>query len=439
MTKIYVMKNFRLLAVALVMAVLSPGLMPAQLKRSPDFKDRYKLKEAVVLSRHNIRAPLSGNGSTLGNLTTHEWNEWSSAPSELTSRGGALETVMGQFFRKWLVDAGLFPENYVPTQDEVNVYTNSMQRCIATGQYFTSGFMPMANLRVNHRYSPSKMDPIFCPQLTKVSPEFREIAMEQISAMGGEKGIVGINEALAPNYELIADVLDLEDSPAAKNNGMKAFDNYNTEIILQRNEEPKMKGSLKDANSASDAFILQYYEQPDTIKAGFGHKLTRDQWAEIAEIKDVYGDVLFTAPIVAANVAHPLLVYLNDELSSPDRKFTLLVGHDSNIASVNAALGVEPYELPNAIERKTPIGSKVVIEKWVDPQGEEYAALNLVYQSPDQLRDIELLDLENPPMVYPLKLKGLTANSDGLYKLSDVQKRFMEAIRAYDAIPDTME
>lgn len=430
------MKNIKLLILAIFIAA-TPSLMWSQLKRSQDFKDRYKLKEAVVLSRHNIRAPLSGNGSALANLTTHEWNDWSAAPSELTLRGGALETIMGQFFRQWLEEEGMFPDNYVPTQDEVNIYTNSMQRCIATGQYFTSGFMPMANLRVNHRYSPSKMDPIFCPQLTKVSPEFVEVAMEQINAMGGDKGIVGINEAIKPSYELIADVIDLKDSPAAKSGKIKAFDNYNTEIIFNLNEEPKMKGSLKDANSASDALILQYYEEPDTVKAGFGKKLTRDQWAQMAKIKDVYGDVLFTAPIVAANVAHPLLVYMNDELNSPDRKFAFLVGHDSNIASVAAALGVEPYELPNTIEKKTPIGSKFVIEKWVAPDGEEYAAVNLVYQSPDQLRNISLLDLDNPPMVYPLKLKGLTANADGLYKLSDLQKRFKEAIRAYDAIPDS--
>ena len=343
---------------------------------------------------------------------------------------------MGQFFRKWLEKAGLFPDNYVPDYDDVNIYANSMQRTIATGQYFTSGFMPMANLRVNHRYDQSKMDPIFNPQLTKVSKPFRDEAMRQINAMGGKKGLRGVNEALEPSYVLIADVLDLKDSPSVKQGGKAAFDNYDTQIILERYKEPSMKGSLKDANSASDAFILQYYEEPDTIAAAFGKKLTRDQWTQIAKIKDVYGDVLFTAPIVAANVAHPLLVYMNDELLSPDRKFTFLVGHDSNLASVMAALGVEPYTLPNTIEGKTPIGSKLVIEKWLGNDGQEYGALNLVYQSIDQLRNLELLDLENPPMVIPLQLKGLTPNADGLYKISDINSRFLQAIRAYDAIID---
>lgn len=426
------MKNFLLTLWLLCLCIPCQ----AQLQRSDDFNSRYKLKEAVVLSRHNIRAPLSGNGSALGNLTSHKWAEWSSAPSELTSRGGALETIMGQYFRKWLEKAGLFPDNYVPDYDDVNIYANSMQRTIATGQYFTSGFMPMANLRVNHRYDQSKMDPIFNPQLTKVSKSFRDEAMRQINAMGGKKGLRGVNEALEPSYVLIADVLDLKDSPSVKQGGKAAFDNYDTQINLERYKEPSMKGSLKDANSASDAFILQYYEEPDTIAAAFGKKLTRDQWAQIAKIKDVYGDVLFTAPIVAANVAHPLLVYMNDELLSPDRKFTFLVGHDSNLASVMSALGVEPYTLPNSIEGKTPIGSKLVIEKWLGNDGQEYGALNLVYQSIDQLRNLELLDLENPPMVIPLQLKGLTPNADGLYKMSDINSRFLQAIRAYDAIID---
>lgn len=404
----------------------------AQLKRSDAFHQKYKLKEAVVLSRHNIRSPLSSDGSTLGRMTPHKWTAWSSAPSELTSRGGALETIMGQFFRKWLVGAGLFPENHVPTADEVNIYANSMQRTIATAQYFSSGFMPMANLTINHRFSPSKMDPVFCPQLTKVNDDFKAKAMEQINAMGGKKGLVGVNESLKPNYELVAKVLGLPESEMGKEG--YTFSDYETQILLEPYQEPRMKGALKDANGASDAFVLQYYEEPDTIKAAFGHKLTREQWAQIAKIKDVYGDVLFTAPIVAVNVAHPLLVYMRDELMSPDRKFTFLVGHDSNIASVNAALGVEEYELPGAIERKTPIGSKLVIEKWTGPDGVEYAALNLVYQNPDQLRGVTLLDQDNPPEIFPLKLKGLQENADGLYKLEDVMKRFTEAINAYDDI-----
>ncbi len=119
-------KIFSLLLIALMALPVV-----AQVKRSDDFHGKYKLKEAVVLSRHNIRSPLSGHGSALGDMTPHEWTKWTAAPSELTKRGGTCETMMGQFFGDWLVDEGLFPANYTPTIDEVNIYANSMQRCIA--------------------------------------------------------------------------------------------------------------------------------------------------------------------------------------------------------------------------------------------------------------------------------------------------------------------
>ena len=143
---------------------------------------------------------------------------------------------------------------------------------------------------------------------------------------------------------------------------------------------------------------------------------------------------LFTAPIVAVNVAHPLLQYMYDELNAEGRKFTFLCGHDSNIASVDAALGVEEYSLPNSIEKKTPIGSKLVFEKWVDASGKAYVAINIVYQSTDQLKKMSLLDLQNAPQIYALKLKGLQQNADGLYTFDDVNNRFLQAIRAYDDI-----
>lgn len=418
----------------LLLMFVCPSFVWAQTQRSPEFKEKYTLKEVVILSRHNIRSPLSDNGSALGKLTPHRWTNWSAASSELTLRGGVLETMMGQFFRKWLVSEGLFTENYVPNADEVNFYANSMQRTIATAQYFSSGFMPVANVAVRHRYAPSKMDPVFFPRLTKVSEAFCSDAMNQIAAMGGKKGIRGINEGLEDSYRIIADVLDLKDSPACKSGETCAFDDYDTQIILKKGEEPAMKGSLKLANSASDAFILQYYEEADAQKAAFGHDISISDWEKIARIKDVYGDVLFTAPVVAYNVAHPLLVYMNDELNSDARKFTFLCGHDSNIASVNAALEVEDYELPSSIEKKTPIGSKLVFEKWIDKSGNEFVAINLVYQTTEQLRNIEMLDLDHSPMVYQLQLKDLKLNADGLYSFEDVNGRFEKAIAAYDDI-----
>ena len=55
-------------------------------------KDGYKLEQVVVLSRHSIRSPLSEKGSVLDTMTPHNWIPWSSKASELSLRGGILET-----------------------------------------------------------------------------------------------------------------------------------------------------------------------------------------------------------------------------------------------------------------------------------------------------------------------------------------------------------
>ena len=424
---------FKKCLIALVVTLLTCS-SAVYAQRPADFHDRYTLKQVVVLSRHNIRSPLSTDGSALARLTPHTWFKWTSGSSELSLRGGELETLLGQYFRKWLVSEGLIAENEIPKSGEMLFYANSMQRTIATAQYFSSGMLPVANVRIKHRYAPSRMDPTFEPRLTFSNDKFRDLAIKQIAEMGGAKGLQGIGESLTNEYAITAKVLDLKKSDMAKKDNLTRFRTDDLEIILNAYKEPAMRGSLKLANQASDAFILQYYEEPDLRKAAFGHRITKKQWEQIASIKDVYGDVLFTAPAVATNVAYPLLKLMDKELKRKNRKFTFLCGHDSNLATVLAALHVEPYSLPNSIEKKTPIGSKFVVSKWTGKDGEEYASLDLVYQTADQLRNRTMLSLDTPPAVFPLHLEGLTANADGLYKLADVQQRFKESMDEYKAL-----
>lgn len=406
----------------------------AQIERTADFHSRYTLKEAVVLSRHNIRSPLSGPESALGQLTPHEWFHWSSGKSELSLRGGVLETEMGQFFRKWLVSEGLISENHLPAEGTMRFYANSMQRTIATTQYFSSGLLPVANVEIEHHYDLNTMDPVFTPQLTAASDDYCARVRQQIADLFGNGSLEGIGEKMAENYALLQDVLDVEQSAAWQAGGFSGFKVDDTNILLELNKEPGMTGSLKTACSASDALVLQYYEESDELKAAFGHQLSLSDWEKISAVKDYYGDILFTAPLVAINVAHPLLQTILEELKTEGRLFTFLCGHDSNLGSVLAALGLAEYTLPQAIESKTPIGSKLVFEKWEGADGSQYAAINLVYQRIDQLRQMPLLMLENPPMVFPVALEGLTANEDGLYKLSDLEARFEDRIAAYDEL-----
>ena len=195
-----------------------------------------------------------------------------------------------------------------------------------------------------------------------------------------------------------------------------------------------MSGGLKMACTVSDALSLQYYEEPDARKAAFGKELSLADWVTVSTVKEWYGDVLFTAPSVSVNVAHPLLQVMLEELQNSKRAFSFLCGHDSNLSSVMASLGAELPDLPGSIEKRTPIGGKLIIECFKGADGNTYADLLLVYASAEQLRAISTLTYDNPPMAVKIPLSGLSANADGLYRLSDVEQRISQAIEAYDTL-----
>ncbi len=396
-------------------------------------REGYTLKRVVILSRHNIRSPLSTGGSMLALATPHTWHEWSSNPSELSVKGAVLETAMGEFFRVWLESQGLFPQNYQPAEGAVRIYANSLQRCIATANCFSSGLLPVAGIEVETQGTYDEMNPTFHPRFTFAGDDYARDVLEQVAERGDGDDVAHAAAGLEDEYALLQDVLDYEESDGFASGELAPLAVDDTEFVVELGAEPALKGSLKTATSLADALVLQYYEEPDAAKAAFGHELTPEQWASIGSIKDdYYTELLFTAPLIARNVAHPLLAELDAELGNDTRELAFLCGHDSNIASVLGALGAVDYELADTIEPKTPIGSKLIFEVWESASGEEFASIRLAYATTDQLRELQLLDMGNPPASATIELEGLAANEDGLYVLSDLRQRFAEAIGAYD-------
>ena len=86
------------------------------------------------------------------------------------------------------------------------------------------------------------------------------------------------------------------------------------------------------------------------------------------------------------------------------------------------------------MEKKTPIGCKLIFETFTGKDNVQYADILLVYATAAQLRAETALSYDNPPAGVRIRLKGLKENADGLYILSDVQQRFTQALTAYDKL-----
>ena len=331
---------------------------------------------------------------------------------------------MGQFFRQWVVSEGLLPDNYRPKDDEVLFYANSRQRTFATTKYFSAGFLPFANVEITHKLAEDKMDPVFKPQFTKMNDKYRQQVLDEIEAKykGGPQAWM---QSVQPTLTLMEQILDMAHSPAALEGDTLHFWYNDTQFKIEKDDEPRRTGGYTLANSVADALVLQCYETESF--AAFGRELTVEQWRAICAVKEVYDGLLFTTHAAAVNLSYPLVSRIREELKRSDRKFMFLCGHDSNLASIGAALGFQFPKTELALELHTPIGSKLVFEKWSDGT-EDYVAINLVYQSVYQLQGRMLLSLDMPPMVMPIIVEGLTANSDGLYRLADLDTRMANAV-----------
>lgn len=428
-------KLFLFVSLALVVWACSPDNEPLVqrqtewMERVPGFQDKYELEQLLVFSRHNIRTPLVGKGSVLSRVTDpqNQWFPWQDPAGHLTAKGQRLEAIMGSFFREWLSKKD-FLDKYSAHPSTFRFYANAKQRCQLTARTFAEALFPGNPPEVEMHVAFDTMDPVFTPKFTKLPAGFVEKAQQEIA----ERVEDDINAGIAAQYSLIERVIGITGAPAYPDT--TSFSQFPSYVGFTLDEEPFMNGGLKMACTVSDALVLQYYEEPDEKKAAFGQMLTPNDWKNVSLVKDWYGDALFTAPSIAVNVAHPLLQTMLAELQQSGRVFTFLCGHDSNIGSVLAALETEEYDLPETIENRTPIGSKIIIEKFKAKDGSQYADCWLVYASTSQIRSESAITYAQPPVAVRLRLHGLSENADRLYKLSDVEQRFTKAIAAYDSL-----
>lgn len=404
-------------------AALSAPIAPVL--ASTDNAENMQLEQVLLLSRHNLRTPIVNTG-ILTEVTDKKWPAWDAQSGYLTTKGGALEVYMGHYFREWIDQNKLVSDELCPTDNEdLFVYTNSLQRTIATAQFFTAGAFPGCAVKIHHQPEIGKMDPVFNPIITNDSPEFKQKALAAMA-----EHLKGLD--LKPGYDELDTVLNIKDSQKCKADKLCELSSQDNSFIIEADKEPGGVGSLKIANSAVDAIDLQYYEGFPADQVAWGLVNSADKWKKLNTLKNGYQETLFTPKLIAKNVAHPLLNYINKGFTSASKgetaKFIMLVGHDSNIASLLSAMDFKPYQLAEQYEH-TPIGGKLVFQRWHDKSDKkDYVKVEYVYQTADQLRNNSYLSLETPPKHVTLEMKNCPIDKNGYCSWEDFQKVMKSAL-----------
>ena len=324
--------------------------------------------------------------------------------SYLTKKGVRLEVNFGQYMSEWLDQNGIKTSKL--KEEEALVYTNSLQRTIATGQALAAGMFPGTNIKSIHKMEIGKFDPVFNPQIRTAD---KMVLEEFASQMELEKANKELDEA----YKILNRVINYKNSELCLKEKKCNFSEDNGKITLAKDKEPSVTGVIRIGTQIADALLLQYYEGDPINKIANGNIKTNKEWKLINDIKNKYGDLLFASNKSAAHIAKPLIEYMNSEFENDNRKVVVLVGHDSNAASVLSALEVKPYILENQHET-TPIGSKIFFEIWKNNRtNEKKVKIEYIYQTTNQIRSGEIINLKNKPMHKILELKNCPIDKDG--------------------------
>ncbi|HCO7576715.1 TPA: bifunctional glucose-1-phosphatase/inositol phosphatase, partial [Escherichia fergusonii] len=292
-------------------------------------------------------------------------------------------------------------------------------------QFFITGAFPGCDIPVHHQEKMGTMDPTFNPVITDDSAAFSEQA---VAAMEKELGKLQLTDS----YKLLEKIVNYKDSPACKEKQQCSLVDGKNTFSAKYQQEPGVSGPLKVGNSLVDAFTLQYYEGFPMDQVAWGEIKSDQQWKVLSKLKNGYQDSLFTSPEVARNVAKPLVSYIDkalvtDRASAP--KITVLVGHDSNIASLLTALDFKPYQLHDQNER-TPIGGKIVFQRWHDNKANrDLMKIEYVYQSAEQLRNADALTLQVPAQRVTLELTGCPIDANGFCPMDKFDSVLNEAVK----------
>lgn len=382
----------RRLPLVMMLVMAAPGKAASG---AADGVGNEQLEQVVLLSRHNLRAPVVASGA-LAHATPEHWTPWDVSPGELTTKGGVLEVYMGRYIGQWLRQAQLLPGSGCPQRADFHAHANSLQRTQATAQFFVAGAFPGCHVEVEQRRALGTMDPLFNPVIHRDDADFRARALAAAD--------------LAPALSVVEEITRYPQSAACAGRSDCHLVPADTSFSAEPGKEPRASGSLALASGLVDALLMEHYQGSGMRRDGWGRLNTRAQWQALAQIRNLYQDILFGTAEVAQDVAGPLLTHVNALFADPaSPKVTLLVGHDSNIGSVLAALGITDYTLPGQYE-KTPIGGLLQFERWRDRQtGGERFRLAYVYPTTAQLRGAQPLTEAQPPGHVALRVPGCAA------------------------------
>ncbi|MEJ8571947.1 histidine-type phosphatase [Microbaculum marinum] len=342
------------------------------------------LEAVVLINRHSIRSPLTGNftGTSIPYtaMSRDEWPDFKVDPGKLTPRGALTAQTFGAFYGQLYQQAGLLPGTGCLARSQVWVHSDSDQRTIRTARKLMDGMTPGCSYPVTH-VAQGTTDPLIDPVKAGVCElEAGPYDASQDALLGSNPEIVF--EAYRPSLEKLQDVLD-----CCKPSLCRKF------VGKRRCTLSDLPASvaLDGATNISENFLMEYANRFRMRDVGWG-RIQGPQ--EISHINMTHALNFWSgnanpygAAVLGSNLMNRALTALQAAAQGQGPVFSLIVAHDNNLLNIAGLLGLSWF-LDGYQQNEVPPGAGIALELWRDDTSRQpFVKVVLRAQTMDQLRN----------------------------------------------------
>jgi 4-phytase/acid phosphatase len=364
-----------------------------------------KLQYVIYLSRHGVRSP-TGDASKYQNYSASAWPEWPVKPGYLTPHGYELMKLFGAYDRIKLAGDGLLAPAGCDDASHVTILADSDQRTRETGKALAEGLMPGCGVET-HALAEGTEDPLFHGISAGDAHLDPALAVAAIGGrIGGDPNNLG--QAYRPQLAALDKILAGCGKVAATNAARTSLFDIPAVLQLGKGEHAvEFRSSLATASTLSENLLLEYTQGMNGTELGWGC-LDETGLREAMDLHEAEEDYADRTPVIARLHASNLLDQIVRALDQsaagkavagapgkPDDKVLLLVGHDTNVATVAGVLGLD--WIIDGRRNDTPPGGALVFELWRSARGGYSVRVYYTAQTLNQMREASPLTAVNPP------------------------------------------
>jgi len=331
----------------------------------------YSLSRVVIVMRHGIRPPTKAEPLPAGEAA-QPWPRWDVDWGYLTAHGAQAVARVGEFDR---ATYAVLLRKTCPTSHDVRLVADSDERTVKTAETYAATLFPGCTVAVDHLPEGQK-DPRFASDGPAMDPAAALAAAQSALPPGG---LPALDAQYAGGLQTLTRILGCT---------QPAYDLSRQPATLDAAKgHVKLAGGPGAAATLSEILALEYAEGKPQTEIGWG----RASRAEISDLLRFHAlEYTLTArpKPLADNGARALLAEIRRGLFATDTaRYTVLVGHDGNIAHIGGALDLHWQGGDFAPDDPSPAGA-LIFELWRDPAGAGHIIVRFRSQTLDEMRNL---------------------------------------------------